>query len=104
MHRKKLEPNQTVRLTCYECDIAYDFITEEELAELKKTWGHISEVQSFEKACKTYDKREDEPPGYSVLDWYTHLGVCPECVQDQVDYDARMQTEREASILPFTPE
>lgn len=72
---------RNVRLACMECyrdDM--DGITRGELLQaIKGGWKCVSRFQSYEDSIKTYDDPKDEPPGYSVLDWYTHLGWCPEC-------------------------
>lgn len=75
----------TIRLACSVCDRDdMDGITPDQLAELLLDgWEDISAYQSFEDSCRTYDHPADEPPGYSVFDWFTHLGTCPECVVAQ---------------------
>ncbi len=65
---------QVIRLACSECD-RDDF----DMIETLPDWECIQEVQSYEEATKTYDNPEDEPEGFCVLDWYTHIGLCPEC-------------------------
>ncbi len=45
-------------------------------------WEDIGEAQSLRDSLSTYDGNDYDdppPPGYSVLDWWTHLGNCPEC-------------------------
>ena len=73
-------PLACIRLECSECDEQHDGITPEELAQLG--WSDVREIQSYEEACRTYDDPADEPPGYSVLDWQTHIGLCPECAKE----------------------
>lgn len=70
-----------VRLACSECDCDdEDFITEQRLEECKVAgWEDITWVQSYEDSTKTYDNRNAEPENYSVRDWYTHIGLCPDC-------------------------
>jgi hypothetical protein len=74
--------DRSVRLACDSCDRDdYDGISPAELAALiADGWVNVSEEQTHEEACKTYDDPRDEPPGYSVLDWHTHVGTCPDCV------------------------
>lgn len=47
-------------------------------------WEGISEEQSLQAALSVYDDTEEdpEPRGYSVLDWWTHRGTCPDCKDD----------------------
>lgn len=65
------------RLACNKCD-REDF---DGVKVLPTDWEDISECQSLAAALSTYDDEgdPDPPPGYSVLDWWTHLGTCPEC-------------------------
>jgi hypothetical protein len=81
-------PPDCVRLACRECardDM--DGITPGQLeAALAAGWQNVSEFQSYEESCRTYELHETPPPGYSVLDWYTHIGLCPRCAAEE---DAR---------------
>jgi hypothetical protein len=74
-------PRRTIRLACQVCDREdYDGITAAELKKaIKDGWKEVERVQSYRQSCKTYENREDEPPGFSALEWWTHLGYCPEC-------------------------
>lgn len=51
------------------------------IREIPPGWTDITEHQSLKDALSTYDDPGDpEPPkGYSVLDWETHFGICPDC-------------------------
>ena len=64
--------DKRIRLACIECDTnAFDGID-----KIPEAWGSVSEFQSFEDSLayvSPYDKT------HSVLDWYTHLGLCPDC-------------------------
>lgn len=73
--------NGTIRLACSACNRDdMDGVMEEDLEAAKVAgWRSVIEVQSYEDSIKTYEDEEDPPPGYSVLDWYTHIGLCPEC-------------------------
>jgi hypothetical protein len=74
-------PENWVRLACLECDREdHDFLTPARLAELEG-WEGITQVQSYADAIKTYDRPDDAPPGFCALDWYTHLGICPDCAE-----------------------
>ena len=44
-------------------------------------WTDIEEVRSLRDALSTYDDEgdPDPPPGFSLCDWETHCGLCPEC-------------------------
>ena len=72
-----------VRLACRECDREdFDCISQPQLdAAPSLGWQDIGFVQSGRDAFTTYDNPEQAPPGYSVLDWYTHLGLCPDCAR-----------------------
>lgn len=65
------------RLGCSNC-FRDDF---DGVKELPSDWEGISEVQSLKEALTTYEDEEDgvPPDNYSVLDWQTHIGLCPEC-------------------------
>lgn len=62
------------RLACQGCD-RDDF---DGVKRLPKGWDYIRRVQSLKESLTTYD-RDEYPKGYSVLDWYTHMGICPDC-------------------------
>ncbi len=63
------------RLGCVECS-RDDF---DGVKELPTDWQDIQERQSLKQALSTYDEEAEEPPGYSVMDWETHIGLCPKC-------------------------
>ena len=64
--------DKRIRLACIECDTnACDGID-----KIPEGWGHVSEFQSYEESL-AYVSPNDKTR--SVLDWYTHLGVCPKC-------------------------
>lgn len=74
----------SIRLGCRFCDRDdKDFLTAEQL-ELAKAegWTDIEPNQTEEAALQTYDHPSAEPPGFSVFDWQTHEGTCPDC-QDE---------------------
>ena len=75
--------NCTIRLGCSECDCTdKDFITAAELEQCPaEGWTEITEVQSYEQACREIEPAET--PGASVLDWQTHLGICPDCGSEE---------------------
>lgn len=70
-----------MRLACESCDRDdYDGITPAELKALLPTWGEIAQVQSYKESLRTITPEEaSDKLGESVLDWYTHIGQCPEC-------------------------
>jgi hypothetical protein len=51
------------------------------IQDIPPGWRDVDEIQSLEDSMATYDGPNDppEPRGYSVTDWETHLGLCPEC-------------------------
>jgi hypothetical protein len=61
-----------VRLGCIYCDRG-DF---DGVSEIPSDWSDVQEVQSLEDALRPVSFESDTR---SVLDWETHLGVCPEC-------------------------
>jgi len=61
-----------IRLACLYCD------TDEcdGVAEIPPDWSDVDEVQTYAAS------REEVPiddPTRSPMEWYPHLGVCPEC-------------------------
>jgi hypothetical protein len=73
--------NANIRLACQDCDRQdKDNITAEQLEQCKaEGWTDINEVQTFEESTRSYDNHADQPEGFDILAWYTHLGICPEC-------------------------
>ena len=61
-----------IRLGCIHCD-RNDF---DGVDALPEDWEDIAEVLSYDEA--TREVAIDDQTR-SVLDWQTHLGVCPEC-------------------------
>ena len=61
-----------IRLGCVCCD-REDF---DDIELLPTDWIDADEVRSFEEATREVDWDDQSR---SVLDWQTHLGVCPEC-------------------------
>lgn len=80
---RKQRNRKTIRLACIACDREdFDGITAAELKKaIKNGWTHVERVQSYRQSCKTYEHHEGEPPGFSALEWWTHLGYCPECAE-----------------------
>ena len=77
---------EIIRLGCLYCDRTdYDGVN-----ELPAGWEDIHEIQSVEEA---YRPVTEEEPQRSVLDWETHLGVCPEC-------QTTLECERSISLDP----
>lgn len=71
------EDDMKIRLACAYCSRDdCDGITNLKAAV---GWTDIGRVQSYRQACKTYDDPSKAPAGYSIFDWWTHLGVCPDC-------------------------
>ncbi len=63
-----------IRLACLYCDRS-DF---DGINEIPSDWSEVDEVQTYEESCQ---KASPTDAKVSVLDWYTHLGICPECHQ-----------------------
>ena len=57
------------------------------IKEIPPGWEGISEEQSLEMSMTTFDSEDDpDPPkDYSVLEWWTHLGLCPDCAAEGVE-------------------
>ena len=69
-----------IRLACTECDRSdKDGIDEEQLeACLLEGWTDITFIQAYEQSLQTYEPGEG-PPGFDAMEWWTHLGTCPDC-------------------------
>jgi hypothetical protein len=65
-----------IRLACMNCDRNdFDGITEQQLAEaIEHGWQDVTEEQSYENSIKERPSGDDR-----MLDWWTHLGWCPDC-------------------------
>ena len=61
-----------IRLACIYCDRT----DKDGITCSPDDWADIGEVQSYEEACQPVELGD---PDRSVLDWYTHLGLCPDC-------------------------
>ncbi len=64
-----------IRLACLFCDSSEC----DGVNEVPASWFAVDEVQSYEESI-----REVEPGNEKVLDWYTHLGVCPDCQEAEL--------------------
>ncbi len=73
-----------IRLACIQCDREdFDHITSQQLRQaIKNGWKEVERVQSYQQACRTYENTSQEPAGFSVFEWWTHLGCCPECAKE----------------------
>jgi hypothetical protein len=61
-----------IRLACTECEREdYDGVD-----NIPPDWVDVYEVQSYEESCREIDPSDSKK---SVIEWYTHLGCCPEC-------------------------
>ena len=63
-----------IRLGCMQCDRA-DF---DGVGKLPQDWEDIGRVQSYESSIK--ERGFSDKFGESCFDWYTHLGLCPDCL------------------------
>ena len=62
---------KTVRLACTDCERQdHDGITQEQLLAVKRQWSNVRPLMSDHGAWPSPDP---------TLDWYTHLGLCPNC-------------------------
>lgn len=68
-----------IRLACMFCDRS-DF---DGVPEIPLDWFDVQEIQSFEASRMSVDFHHPDK-SVSVLEWYTHLGVCPECYVDEI--------------------
>lgn len=65
-----------IRLACMFCDRNdYDGVS-----ALPPDWFSVDEVQTYEESLREAELSDTE----RILDWYTHLGVCPECQQQEL--------------------
>lgn len=64
-----------IRLACLFCDRD----DSDGVDQLPATWFAVDEVQSYEESIL-----EIAPGSDKVLDWYTHLGVCPDCQEAEL--------------------
>jgi hypothetical protein len=77
-----------IRLACLFCDRNEC----DGVDHIPATWFAVDEVQSYEESIRKVDPGSDK-----VLDWYTHLGVCPDCQEAELwptDEVAELRTER----------
>lgn len=66
-----------IRLACMFCD-REDF---DGVKVLPNDWFSLDEVQSYEASIQEADLTRSD---ISVLDWFTHLGVCPSCYEAEI--------------------
>jgi len=66
-------PPPSIRLACVYCDRQDG----DGISAIPEHWTDVSFVQSYEESCRPIPV--DEPQGGSPWEWYTHLGLCPEC-------------------------
>ena len=61
-----------IRLACMHCDTdEFDGVN-----EIPADWVDVDEFQSYEQSL---EQVTPDDPTRSPTEWYTHLGVCPEC-------------------------
>lgn len=83
---KTERPENWVRLACRFCDTEeFDHVTVDALFQcIEDGWRRVSYRQTYEEATATYEGEDEEaPPDFSLFDWYTHMGTCPECDSKQ---------------------
>lgn len=66
-----------IRLACHFCDRDdFDFVE-----KVPPDWFAVEEVQNYEASLQPVTRQIE---GLSVIDWFTHLGVCPECYESEI--------------------
>lgn len=69
------DANGRIRLGCHFCDAELDGID-----YIPAEWTEVEEIRSFEQAIEPIPDGQDRNKyGDTVVDWETHVGVCPEC-------------------------
>jgi hypothetical protein len=67
--------NGRIRLGCHYCDAELDGID-----HIPADWTEVEEIRSFEQAIERIPDGQDRNKyGDTIVDWETHVGVCPEC-------------------------
>lgn len=85
-------PASWIKLGCFNCDDeSLNGISEAELEQaIAAGWTEIEYEQSYENSmlCEEsynalgFDHGKHRAT-FSVLDWWTHLGLCPDCAGDE---------------------
>lgn len=66
-----------IRLACMFCDRTdYDGVN-----SIPTNWFAVDNVQTYDASIREADLEDTK---ISVLDWYTHLGVCPQCQRTEL--------------------
>jgi hypothetical protein len=67
-----------IRLACMNCDRDdCDGITPAQLAQaIQSGWVDVTEEQSYERSLEEVPL---DSPDRSAMEWWTHLGWCPDC-------------------------
>jgi hypothetical protein len=99
---------RTIRLGCWECMRSdKDGITPAELKACELSgWQDIERRQTLRQSRQTFSSGRRPPKSFSILDWETHLGTCPECARESEERGERLQQEWEANavVLPMRKE
>jgi len=70
--------NGRIRLGCHYCDAELDGIN-----FVPPGWTEVEEIRSYERAIEPIPEGRDRNKyGDTVVDWETHVGVCPECQKE----------------------
>jgi len=64
-----------IRLACSSCD-RDDF---DGAKRVPKNWADVIRVQSWKESQRV---NADGDRSFSSFEWYTHLGTCPECQEE----------------------
>lgn len=67
------------RVACWDC-FRNDF---DGAKSLPKDWSGIERRQSLRESMAVYEHGDpDMPKGYSCMEWWTHIGLCPDCSKE----------------------
>ena len=70
--------NGRIRLSCHYCGIELDGIN-----CVPPEWTEVEEIRSYEQAIEPIPDGQDRNKyGDTLVDWETHMGVCPECQRE----------------------
>ena len=71
--------NGEIRLGCHYCDAELDGID-----RVPSGWTEVEEIRSYERAIEPIPDGQDRNKyGDTVVDWETHVGICPDCQRGQ---------------------
>lgn len=78
---RRSSKNGRIRLGCHYCDAALDGID-----DVPPRWAEVEEIRSYNRAIEPVpDGHDRNKYGDTIVDWETHVGVCPECQKEHTD-------------------